>query len=214
MEVKILKRAQDRINSLEKYFQSSEFDYYDISQSCESAVVEWRWNTIARNHLKLLENERGRGRSSNSRWLKARPKKINNQCEHGFDSNGKIIALREVGTQTFIQNIDGVSMAFRFATMSKREIVMIYRQEVERGFPVNCTWYSAHQRGFETYTSTHDLVTSIDCTWSNQPHKADDYLSAQYEVIYNLDGQLQQVKYEYRKAGRHPGGKPGICFRS
>lgn len=167
------------------------------------------------NHLRLLARERGRGRLG--RWSKAPPKKAENCFEYGFDSKKRPLVIRQgIERQIyFVYNDDcaeAVKFTSSFLTAKETRGIEVMRQSTLNNIPIDCTWHSAHQRGFEKYGFKSEKLVSIDATWTNQPHKADDVLSAKYEASYDDSGVLVLLTCDYRAVGRHRGGS-FTCYK-
>ena len=200
-------------------------DYAIIKERCESQVVRWEWATAEMNNLRLLRNERGR--YPRGRWVKNQPKKTADRVKYGFDDQDRAVVIRKgialsdtahhqvfaIYGRGFAESVEFDSM-FTNPSMEKNrsEFVRVVRQTSLDGVPIDCTWYAAHQRGFETYSHRSGHLVSIDSTWSNRPHEKDDVLSATYDVSHDNDGSLALLTVTYRPVGRHSGGT-FTCFK-
>jgi len=152
-----------KANQLVEHYLSAQKEWTDLRCACESVAVEWRWATGMKNHLSLLSNERRRGGVTSPRWLKNKPKKLVQQCEHGFDSSGRIVMMREgLGIEVFISYKDNHNTAVQVASaVGGKQVGMVYRQEIIDDLPISCAWYSSHQRGFEVYEYEDKRLTSV-----------------------------------------------------
>jgi len=209
--------APESLVELAPAFTQCAKQYRSRREEAESAAIEWRWASAPLFSLELLRFERGGHRRG--RYLKKEPANNDDRCQYGLDVAGRIVVERHAiwgseqhKVETFVRYGEEFAESAQYGSMQDKPLDMLVSLAISNAAPQSCRWYSSHQRGSDTYRYDEGRLSEIDSLWSNQPHRDQDLLSAVFQCNYDATGALSLVTVEYRKLGRHPGGR-FTCFR-
>jgi hypothetical protein len=194
-----------RMPSMEQMVREGTRRYPQVKRQCEAQVVRWEWGTFVRHTHEPYYLERSG--FSRGRLVKKPPRSPRGLCSHGFDSEGRLVVLREYTAnlsakhfnETFSLHGPGWIQEYHYdhdaeprqKALINARLIRTADGRVER---IERRWPGSPARATERYEYRDGLVKTVACRSTGNP-------PCVFEFAHDDLGRLTGV-WVKRKTGR------------